>query len=79
MTVQYVLREDAAELDRRDEELTGRIEDAEKKIVDLRRQRDDARFHRAEMLAAAQALDSLGFTVERNDAGIITVSVDPKP
>lgn len=78
MTAQYRLREDAAELDRADERLTGEIEDTEKRIVELRRKRGEVRFHRAEMLAAAQALDGIGFKVELTD-GLVTVSVDPTP
>lgn len=77
MSAQFVLREDAAELDRADERITAEIEDTEKKIVDLRRKRDDLRFHRAEMLAAATALDGVGFRVERDAYGVVTVSVNP--
>jgi hypothetical protein len=47
-------------------------------IVQARQKRDDVRLHRAEALAAANALDSLGFRVERNESGIVTVHVDPK-
>ena len=74
MSIQNVLREDAAELDRQEESLTGRIEEAEAKIVDLRRQRDTLRFHRAELIAAAQVLDGVGFRVEREP--VLTVHLD---
>jgi hypothetical protein len=77
MSTAYRLREDAEELARLDERLTGEIEDTERRIVDLRRRRDDARFHRAEAMAAANLLDSMGFRVERDDRGNVTVSVDP--
>jgi hypothetical protein len=77
MTTVYRLREEAEELGRLDDRLTGEIEDTEKRIVDLRRRRDDARFHRAEALAAANLLDGMGFRVERDDRGNVTVSVDP--
>jgi hypothetical protein len=76
VTAQYILREDAAELDRRDAELTAQIEDTERRIVALRRKRDDGRFHRAELLAAANVLDNLGFRVERMDGGAPVVHVD---
>jgi hypothetical protein len=78
MTVQYVLREDAAAFERADERLTSEIEEAEAHIVELRRNRDEVRLHRAEVLAAAQFLDSARFEVERDSAGVVTVSVDPK-
>lgn len=77
MGTTWRLREDAAELERHADRLTARIEDTEREIVDLRRQRDDARFHRAEALAAADLLDNMGFRVERDAAGVVTVSVDP--
>ena len=77
MSIQDVLREDAAERERHAENLTSRIEDSEAKIVDLRRQRDTARFQRTELLAAATVLDGNGFRVERDPDGIVTVRVDP--
>ncbi len=74
--VPWRLREDAADLEREDERLTREIEDTERRIVDLRHKREDVRLHRADAMAAANALDSLGFRVERNDSGIVTVSID---
>jgi hypothetical protein len=76
MGVQDVLREDAAAIDEDIDSLTVRIEATERQIVELRRKRDNARFHRAEVIAAAQALDGMGFRVERDEAGIVTVSID---
>lgn len=71
------LREDAVNLERQVSSLTYQIEDAERDIVDLRQRRDEARLHLAEARAAADFLDNTGFTVERNAAGSVTVSVDP--
>lgn len=76
MSAQYLLLEEAAELDRSDARLTTQIEDLERRLVDARRQRDDVRFHRAECLAAAQALDGIGVRVDRDEAGLVTVAID---
>jgi hypothetical protein len=76
MTAQFLLREEAAELDRAEERLTVEIEDLEKKIVAAREKRDRFRFHRAELRIAADFLDNNGFQVERDPAGVITVSID---
>jgi hypothetical protein len=77
MSVQDMLRGDAADLDREAEYVSGEIEALEAKIVKARERRDDLRFRRGSMLAAAQLLDSHGFKVERDPAGVVTVSVDP--
>lgn len=76
MTAAYWLREQAAEMDRADERLTRDIEDAEKRIVDLRRQRDEVRLSRVDALAAANALDNIGFRVDQDAFGVVTVHVD---
>jgi uncharacterized membrane protein YgaE (UPF0421/DUF939 family) len=76
MTAQYVLREDAAELDRSIERLTSEIEDLEKKIVAAREKRETFRFHLAELRIAADFLDNNGFRVERDPTGVVTVSID---
>ena len=76
MTAQYLLREEAAEIDRSDERLTSEIEDLEKKIVAAREKRETLRFHRAEFIAAAHFLDNAGFRVDR-DPPPITVHIDP--
>lgn len=77
MSVIYRLGEDVAEMDRQIERLTGTIEELEARIVETRRKRDDVRFHRVEALAAINALESIGFRVERDTDGLVTVSVDP--
>lgn len=77
MSAQFLLREEAAELDRSIERLTGDIEDLEKKIVAAREKRETHRFHRAEMRIAADYLDNTGFRVERDAVGQIVVHVDP--
>ena len=77
MSAQFRLREEAAELERHADRLTGEIEDTERRIVELRAQRDRLRFHRAELLAAATALDGIGFRAERDDYGVVTVHIDP--
>lgn len=79
MTAIYWLQEDAAEMERAADRLTRDIEDAEARIVELRRKRDEVRFHRAEALAAANVLDNIGFRVDRDPSGIVTVYVDPQP
>jgi hypothetical protein len=78
MSAQFLLREEAAEIDRSDERLTGEIEDLEKRIVEAREKREKLRLHRAEFIAAAHALDKLGFRVDR-DPPPITVHIDPPP
>jgi hypothetical protein len=77
VTVQETLRRDVADLDSEIERLTAAIEDAERKIVNLRSHRDDARFRRAECLATADFLDNHGWKVERDVYGVVTVSVQP--
>jgi hypothetical protein len=77
MTTQDQLREDAEQFEREDARLTSLIEEAEERIVELRRKRDDVRFHRAEARLTADFLDRQGWRVERDAAGVITVSVDP--
>lgn len=76
MTVQYFLREEAAELDRAIERVNDDIEDAEKRIVELRARRDTLRFHRSEMWAAASFLDNAGFEVEQGPGPGVTVRVN---
>ena len=76
---QYRLREDAAQMERDIDNLTARIEEAEAQIVNLRRRRDEVRFYRAETLAAANVLDNIGFHVEKDAAGQVTVSLDSPP
>jgi hypothetical protein len=76
MSAQFLLREEAAELDRAEERLTGEIEDLEKKIVAAREKRETFRFHRAELRIAADYLDNSGFRVELDPAGVVTVSID---
>lgn len=78
MSAPYWLREEAAQLDRDIERLTGEIEDLEKRIVNAREKRDTFRFHRAELNIAADFLDNSGFRVERDATGTVTVSVDPQ-
>lgn len=73
------LREDAEALGQVADRLTSDIEDAEKRIVELRQLRDDARFRRGEAMAAAHLLDSMGFRVERDASGNLTVSVADQP
>lgn len=75
MSVPWFLREEAAEIERSIERLTGDIEDTEKRIVELRAKREKLRFHRAEMMVAADFLDNSGFEVEQDAAGIVTVKL----
>lgn len=77
MSVADMLRGDAEALETEDKYLTDEIEKTERRIVDLRRRRDDGRFRRADLLATADFLDRNGWRVERDPAGMVTVHVDP--
>lgn len=71
------LHDEAAYIDQNIDRLTADIEAVEERIVKLRQERDDARFRRAELLAAASVLANVGFHVDRDAAGVPVVHVDP--
>ena len=77
MSAQWWLRQQADIFEGTADRLTDEIEDVERRIVELRRLRDDARLNRADALAAADVLDNVDFRVERDVVGGVTVYVDP--
>ena len=71
----YFLDEEAAELRRNGERLIHEIEDTEKRLVNLRDQRDKAFRRAAEMTTAANILREIGLRAEMTPNGPL-VSVD---